>query len=374
MSMRIKHMLAVVTAGLILFSAACGANVQTPATTTSRAVDAATSATEPAELTRYRSSFLGVFDTLTTVIGYAESQDAFDEYMRVIRDKLTFYHQIFNTYDAFEGVNNLKTVNEKAGIEPVEVDPEIIELLKQCIWANEVSDGNVNVAFGAVLKIWHDHREIGIHDPERASVPDKATLEAANQHTDISQIEIDEERSTVFLKDPEMRLDVGSGSKGYATEQVAREVEAMGLKSAVISVGGNIRAIGIRPDSETPWRIGIQNPDKEQESNIIELLSIDNLSVVTSGVYERFYAVDGVRYHHIIDPETLFPEDTFDAVTIVTPSSALADALTTALFNMSLEDGMALIGSMENCEALWLKGEERFMTEGFEKYIVRDAK
>ena len=171
-----------------------------------------------------------------------------------------------------------------------------------------------------------------------------------------------------------MRLDVGSGSKGYATEQVAREVEAMGLKSAVISVGGNIRAIGIRPDSETPWRIGIQNPDKEQESNIIELLSIDNLSVVTSGVYERFYAVDGVRYHHIIDPETLFPEDTFDAVTIVTPSSALADALTTALFNMSLEDGMALIGSMENCEALWLKGEERFMTEGFEKYIVRDAK
>ncbi len=374
MSMRIKHMLAVVTAGLILFSAACGANVQTPATTTSRAVDAATSATEPAELTRYRSSFLGVFDTLTTVIGYAESQDAFDEYMRVIRDKLTFYHQIFNTYDAFEGVNNLKTVNEKAGIEPVEVDPEIIELLKQCIWANEVSDGNVNVAFGAVLKIWHDHREIGIHDPERASVPDKTTLEAANQHTDISQIEIDEERSTVFLKDPEMRLDVGSGSKGYATEQVAREVEAMGLKSAVISVGGNIRAIGIRPDSETPWRIGIQNPDKEQESNIIELLSIDNLSVVTSGVYERFYAVDGVRYHHIIDPETLFPEDTFDAVTIVTPSSALADALTTALFNMSLEDGMALIGSMENCEALWLKGEERFMTEGFEKYIVRDAK
>lgn len=373
MSRKTRRIWIAVLAFCLIFAVACDASSEAPLGTNERSTLSESVSPAASELTRYRTSFLGVFDTLTTIIGYAPTQEAFDQYVKVIRDDLTFYHQIFNTYDSFEGVNNLKTVNENAGKDPVKVDPEIIQLLKQSLWANEISEGNVNVAFGAVLKIWHDHRETGLNDPDRATVPEKDLLTEANKHTEIDDIVIDEEAGTVFLEDASMRLDVGSGSKGYATEQAALHVESLGLTSAVISVGGNIRAIGRRADTDTPWRIGIQNPDKEQASTLIEVLSIDNLSVVTSGVYERFYEVDGVRYHHIIDPDSLFPEDTFDAVTIVAPSSALADALTTALFNMSLADGKALIESMEDCEALWLKGEERSMTDGFEKYIVRDS-
>lgn len=365
-----KLVAAALLTALLFAVCACGAMPHAVDSLTSSSPSGETATTSERVLNRYRTSFIGVFDTLTTVIGYTEDQAAFDAYAAEIKDTLTFYHQLFNTYDSFDGVVNLKTVNAEAGKAPVKVAPEIIALLKQCLWANDLSDGNVNVAFGAVLKIWHDHREKGINEPDRASLPERSELEAANRHTDIHDIVIDEEASTVYFKDPALRLDVGSGAKGYATEQAAAHAERLGLTSAVISVGGNIRAIGRRADTDTPWRIGIQNPDKNAENKVIDVLSIDNMSVVTSGVYERYYEYEGKRYHHIIDPVTLFPEQTFDAVTIVTPSSALADAFTTALFNMTLEEGMALIESLDECEALWLKGDEVFMTEGFAKYIV----
>lgn len=346
---------------LLLLAVACS---EMPVVTTTAA-----EVTEPT-LNRYRTSFLGVFDTVTTVIAYTEDEATFNAYAAKIKDRLLFYHQLFNTFDSFEGVNNLRTVNEMAGIEPVEVDPEIIAFLKQCLWANEISGGNVNVAFGAVLEIWHDHRTVGTSNPEAATLPDLDLLRAANEHTSIEDIVIDDVNSTVYLKDPKMRLDVGSGSKGYATTAVANYIEAEGLTSAVLSVGGNIQTIGRRADTDTPWRIGIQNPDKTSEETTIEVLDIDGDAVVTSGAYERYYVVDDVRYHHIINPDTLFPEQTFDAVTIVSSSSATADALTTALFNMSLEEGMALIEKTDDVEALWLKDETRFMSEGFAKYIA----
>ena len=358
-----KKRLIIFSLSLVLLLAVACANV--PAIT-------ATSAAVSPTLSRFRTTFLGVFDTVTTVIGYAENEATFNAYAAKIKERLSFYHEIFNTFDSFEGVNNLRTVNEMAGIEPVKVDPEIIAFLKQCLWANEISDGNVNVAFGAVLEIWHDHRTLGTHNPEAATLPDLDLLRAANEHTNIAYVIIDEANSTVFLKDPLMRLDVGSGSKGYATTAVANYIEAEGLTSAVLSVGGNIQAIGRRADTDTPWRIGIQNPDKTSEETTIEVLDIDGYAVVTSGVYERYYVVDGVRYHHIINPDTLFPEQTFDAVTIVSSSSGRADALTTALFNMSLEEGMALIENTDDVEALWLKDDTRYMSEGFAKYIAEE--
>lgn len=322
------------------------------------------------ELMRYQASFLGVFDTLTTVLGFAESQEAFDAYVDEIERGLMRYHQLFTIYDSYDGVNNIRTINENAGIAPVEVDPEIIHLLKQCLWANEISGGRTNAAFGSVLSIWHNYREQGINNPEQAALPDPAVLREANKHADISSVVIDEEKSTVYLPDPKMSLDVGSGSKGYATEMVARDIEKKGLRYAVISVGGNIRAIGSRGPSGEPWRIGLQNPDKTAKEQTLDVLAIDNLSVVTSGVYERFYTVGDVRYHHIIDPDTLFPEYRFDAVTIVTESSAIADALTTALFNMSLEEGMALLEKVGGCEALWVRGEERWSTPGYQALVI----
>jgi thiamine biosynthesis lipoprotein len=145
-----------------------------------------------------------------------------------------------------------------------------------------------------------------------------------------------------------MSLDVGAVAKGYAVEQVAQFLESQGVASLLISVGGNVRAIGgkLVPDSggEKRWTLGIQNPDTSSpDTNLMNIL-IDGLSVVSSGIYERFFTVDGVQYHHIIDPKTLMPSTYYAQVTILCRDSGLGDALSTAIFNMPLDEGKKTCG------------------------------
>lgn len=324
------------------------------------------------ELSRYSATFLNLFDTVTTIIGYTESEEQFTEFAQMIHDKLKEYHELYDIYNDYEGINNIKTINDNAGIAPVKVDQKIIDLLLFSKEAYELSSGKVNVAFGAVLSVWHEYREKGIDNPEEAELPPMELLEERNQHTDITKLIINEADSTVYLEDPLMRLDVGAIAKGYATEMVAQEIIKAGYTNALLSVGGNVRAIGYRAEEERNWVVGIQNPDKESEDQYLKILSMTNLSLVSSGDYERYYTVDGVEYHHIIDPNTLMPAQYFTAVSIVTEHSGLADALSTTIFTMSYEEGYQLIEGLEGTEALWVMkdGELRFST-GFEQYIKK---
>ena len=148
-----------------------------------------------------------------------------------------------------------------------------------------------------------------------------------------------------------MLLDVGAVAKGYATEMIARELKEMGVSGYGLSVGGNVRLIGTKPGGEK-WNVGIENPN-DAYGGYVENLSVADVSVVTSGSYQRYYVVDGAIYHHIIDKDTLYPSDYFASVSIITENSALADALSTALFSMPIENGRALINGIENTEAIW---------------------
>lgn len=321
------------------------------------------------EKKRFEAEFLTLFDTVTRVIGYADSKEEFNDQVNMIHDKLEEYHQLFDIYNDYDGINNIKTINDNAGLAPVKVDRRIIDLLLFAKEAYQTTDGELNVALGAVLKIWHEHREAGIADPEKATLPDMDQLKEAAKHTDINKVIIDEANSTVFLEDPEMSLDVGGVAKGYATEQVAKFAEANGVANCLISVGGNVRAIGSRVDS-TPWKVGIQNPFDENGDDVSRV-DLTEASLVTSGVYERYYVVDGKKYHHIIDPDTLYPADYFVSVSILCPDSGRADALT-KVFNMPFEDGLALIESLPDVEALWVfpDGTVKY-SSGFEKHIAK---
>ncbi len=315
---------------------------------------------------RYQAQFLELFDTVTTIIGYAESKEEFSEFSQSVYDNLKEYHELFDIYHNYEGINNVKTINDNAGIAPVKVDQRIIELLQFAKEAYTLSEGKVNVAFGAVLSVWHDYREEGLNTPDRAKLPPMELLKEKAKHTDMNQIIVDEKASTVYLTDPEMRLDVGAIAKGYATEQVARIAMADGYTNALFSVGGNVRSIGskgpdIREKADTStskkvvaWKVGVQNPDLESDEPYLDILELDNLSLVSSGDYERYYTVDGKRYHHIINPDTLMPTTYYRAVSIVTEDSGLADALSTAIFNLPYEEGLKLIESLPDTEALWV--------------------
>lgn len=356
--------------GMALSFVACNASAKTSENISGEAVTSANEDVKKENLTRYADNFLGVFDTTTQVVGYASSEEEFKGISQMVKDELTRYHKYYDVYNNYEGINNIKTINDNAGIEPVKVDKEIIDLLKFSKEMDFKTNGKVNVALGAVLRLWHDKREEGIANPEKASLPDMDELKAASEHTDINKLIIDEENSTVYLEDKDMSIDVGSTAKGYATEQVARYMKEKGYDNILLSVGGNVRAIGqkINDNGELiPWAVGVQNPDLNAEEQSVAVLNIVDKSLVTSGIYERYYTVDGKNYHHIINPDTLFPENNYLSVSIVTDNSGLGDALSTAVFNMDLETGKKFIEDYEGVEAMWILPDNSFVySSGFE--------
>lgn len=322
---------------------------------------------EPEKFSAYSFDY---FDTVTTITGYAESQEAFDNIANAILTELEEYHRLFTIYHRFDGLENLCTINELVNGQhrTVTVDSRIIDMLLYAKDMYEKTGGRVNIAMGSVLSLWHDYRTIGMSDPSAAELPPMDKLQAAALHTDIHNLVIDEANSTVTITDPAMRLDVGAIAKGYAVEMVARSLEEQGITGFVLNVGGNVRTVGTKANGED-WVAGIENPDDDENKPYLAYLGLAGQSLVTSGSYQRYYIVDGKRYHHIINPETLMPSEGFTSVSILTNSSADGDALSTALFCMSYEEGLALIESLPDTEAMWVFSDGREMTSsGFDAY------
>ena len=163
---------------------------------------------------QYQATFLDVFDTVTTVMGYAESQEVFTETAEMAHDLLLEYHQLYDIYNDYEGIHNLKTVNDQAGIAPVTVDARILDLLLLCRDLYADSGGKVNAAMGSVLLLWHEAREASVNDPEHAYLPEEDAIQAALEHTSFDNVVLDEAASTVYLTDPAQRLDVGLSPRG----------------------------------------------------------------------------------------------------------------------------------------------------------------
>ena len=311
---------------------------------------------------RYEASFLTLFDTVTTIVGYADSEERFRAQSQSIHDNLLEYHQLFDIYHTYPGMNNLKTINDNAGKEPVQTDRRLIAMLLVCRELYQQTDGRVNAAMGSVLSLWHEARTAGIDDPEHAVLPDREALQDAAAHMDFDDVIIDEEASTVYLRDPALQLDVGAIAKGYAVGEVCRNAPA----GMLVSVGGNVCATGRKSDGSA-WVVGVQDPDGADR--YLHTLQITEGAVVTSGDYQRYYTVDGVRYHHIIDPETLMPAESWRCVTVLCADSGIADGLSTALFLLSREAGQALL-EQYGAEAMWVTedGEELF-SPGFHEFI-----
>ena len=318
---------------------------------------------ENGELQRYEASFLDLFDTVTSVVGYAPSEEEFRQTVEQLHDRLEEYHQLYDIYNLYDGVANLKTINDNAGVAPVTVDGRILDQLEFSQQVYRESGGQVNVAMGSVLSLWHQYREAGIEDPENAQLPPEDQLEEAGNHCSMEGVVIDRETSTVYLPDPQQSLDVGAVAKGYALERVCQEMAGTPM---IVSLGGNVRAVAPRPDG-SPWVIGVQDPDGGEE--FLHRVEVGTGSVVTSGDYQRYYTVDGTRYHHIIDPETGYPANRYRAVTILCQDSGWGDGLSTALFTLPQEEGERLLQA-HDAQAMWvLPNGSMIYSAGFEEYI-----
>ena len=291
------------------------------------------------------------FDTVSYVYSYAgDPVEQFEERSAGVSRILQEYHQLFDIYHEYSGINNLCTVNRQAGGDPVAVDERLIEFMLYAKELYAVTEGEMNVMMGAVLRVWHDYRTEGTDDPSKARLPEMEILQQAALHTDFSLLEIDEKNHTLRISDPNASIDVGALGKGYATEMAAQYLEQEKADGYVLNIGGNIRIIGTRPDG-SGWKTGLRDPFSD---GYLVNLYLSDTSCVTSGSYERYYIVDGERYHHIIDKDTLMPADYFPSLVIVCKDSGMADGLSTALFCKSYEDGLRIVEHLDGVEALWI--------------------
>lgn len=288
---------------------------------------------------KLRASFTGYFDTVSSVISVGMEEEAFSQFAKSLKRDLSELHGLYSIYDDSANEAGAKRVNLKAindGGEGVyRVDPRLARMLYEAKRGYDLSEGKVNIALGKMLALWHTARL------ER-KIPSSEALKTAAAGGDISKLIVHTEPGenglfTVELQ-ADLRLDAGAIAKGYALDMLCESYrDRYPGVSLLISLGGNIRAVGEKSD----WRIGIQHPDGD--GVFASFILPAGKAVATSGDYERYFELDGKRYHHIIDPQTYMPADYgIRSVTVVSDSGALSDLLTTALFMMPPEEGIKL--------------------------------
>ncbi len=324
---------------------------------------------EQNEYELFSKNIFGPFDTITTYMTYAKSEDDFNKQYEYIYKQLEYYDQLFDKYTAYDDFNNVNTINKMAGIEPVVVESELIDVIQFSIENYKTISSKVNIAFGSVIKIWHDYREEAESNDGVGEVPTMDALEKAALHTSIESIIIDEDAKTVYINDAGVSLDLGATAKGYAIELIKQGLIDMGVDNFLLSGGGNVASHGERKfvkegnfvldECKDKFCVGIESPKDgnyaSTNGNNEAILVVSGESIVTSGDYQRFYEdLQGVKYHHLIDPDSLFPAVYFRSVSIITPDSGMADFLSSAVFLMPYEDGLELIESLDDVEAIWL--------------------
>ena len=311
---------------------------------------------------KYSGTFFDAFDTVITISGYADTEAEFNRAYEGAKELFLHYHQVFDAYNEYDGVDNLCKVNRLAVQGPTPAATELLDFLSWLKEKQPLTGGRVNVSMGSVLFIWHDYRSEGV------AVPDRNLLEDAANHTDFDDVVIDIDNGTILYTDDRLCLDLGAVAKGYTAQIAGEWLHNHGMPSYIINAGGNVVAGDPPLDGRTAWGIGVQKP--RDGDGYQAILYASNVSLVTSGDYQRYYTVDGVNYHHLIDPDTLFPGQYMQSVTIVCEDSGLADLLSTAVFLSPYEEGKALVASFDGVEAYWVlaDGSAR-MTPGMMDYM-----
>lgn len=307
------------------------------------------------------------FDTPVTFSATCSEED-FALYLNTVIETFTRYNQLFDQYNAYDGVNNIYTLNEKAASEKIEVDPLIIECIEDSMKAAAINP-KFDISEGHLLSLWHDIRE-----SDSPVLPSQEELEKAREHTGMEGIVVD--GNTISFADDSISLDLGAIAKGFTAQKCKELLEDQGMQSGFINAGGNVVLIGTKTD-EKSWNIGITKPDTSD--SLVQFITDTPTSLVTSGDYQRYVEIGGKRYSHIIDPETGYPAEYVRSVTVIDEDSAWADAMSTALYCMSVQDGLEVCKE-QNLSAVWftdagsLDLKPDFTTQGFDVYITPDLK
>jgi FAD:protein FMN transferase len=282
-----------------------------------------------------------------------------DEHWNKIEDEIKHIQYTFSRTDA---TSELYKLNQSAGIEPFKASDDLYTLVKLAVQYAEDTNGKFEPTIGPLLELWG---EIGNYVP----IPTAEEISAVKELVNYQLIEFDDNEQTIYLPKPGMIVDLGAISKGYAADKIAKIIRDLGYEHVIINLGGNMLTIGPRDATNNyntnDWVIGLKNPkynyDLEAESIYARVL-VTNKTIVSSGTYERFwYDIEtGKQYHHILNPETGFPVDnSIEMVSIITESSTAADALSTSVLSLGIEEGMRVIESLPGVEAIFVTYDKK---------------
>lgn len=255
--------------------------------------------------------------------------------------------------------SEISKVNRAAGKNAVTVSEDVYELVKTAADYTELSQGEFNYAIGPITDLWR----IGFDDARK---PEQAEIDGALQFVDYKNIELNDEDHSLFLKKEGMMLDLGAIAKGYMTDEVRELFEKEGVTTAIIDLGGNVFVMGSSPSREDGyWNVGVQDPLASRGESIGTTQQSDR-SIVTSGIYERYLEVDGEIYHHLMNPKTGYPFDNEIAgISIISDKSVDGDALSTLVFGLGVEEGLAFVNQREDVQAIFItKDQKVYVSDG----------
>jgi thiamine biosynthesis lipoprotein len=265
---------------------------------------------------------------------------------RVYRDIFRRLREIENRMSVALADSDVSRINAAAGVEPVQVHADVFEVIERAIHYAGLSGGAFDPTVEPLVALWG----IGGENPR---VPSQGEIDAALSLVNWRDIVLDRDAGTVFLKRPGMALDLGAIAKGYAADEAAAIIRKAKIKRAIVDLGGNILTYGKKKDGSL-WRVGIQNPNNLR-GNYIGIMQFGSKTMVTSGVYERFFEDNGVRYHHLLSPADGYPvQNGLLSVTIVTDRSMDADGLSTSVFVLGYERGKALLESLDGVQGIFI--------------------
>jgi len=295
-------------------------------------------------------------DTYINVKIYSNNKNLVIKAFKEINNIYQEYHQLSDRYQSYDNLINLYYINHNLDInKEIIINEKLYDMIKYSIDFYHKSNGLLNIALGNVIDVWKQYREEGIGIPTEKELMESGSI-------DIDNIILSDK---AIMKKNNIKIDLGAIAKGYATEKVGQYLESIGLNQYIINAGGNVKVGSHYQDDN--YTIGVEDPNDTTE--IYQVIKGNNMVVVTSGGYERFYEYKGQKYHHIIDPNTLFPPQYMQAVTVICDNSAYGDALSTILFLMPIETGINYINNLDNVEAVWYGLDNQiYYSEGFDKY------
>jgi len=285
-----------------------------------------------------------VMDTFCSITVVSPSKERAQEAIKAGFAEIKRLEHLLNY---FSPDSEVTAINKAAGIRPVKVSRDTLDVIKKAIEVAQMTGGAFDPTVGPVIKLWKFSKPT-----PNPSLPSQKAIRDALRLVDYGKIKINEATSEVYLEKKGMELDLGGIAKGYAADRAIEVIKAKGIRSALVAIAGDIKGFGLKPDRK-PWKIGIQNPRPEDSNSskkwedIFATLYLNNRAISTSGDYQRFFMKDGKRYHHILNPETGYPATSnLISVSVIAPEGYLADSLSTAIFVLGYQKGLALLESM----------------------------